>query len=48
MQKIEDIDYFYSEILMIKEYCNLIGREHIFVHNLKLYSQIAEKILLLS
>ena len=36
MQKIQDIDCFFTEILMIKLSCNLTGREHILVNDLKL------------
>ena len=34
MQKIKDIDALLSEILLIKEYCNLTGWEHFNLYNL--------------
>ena len=34
MQKIKDIDPLLSEILLIKEYCNLTGWEHFNLYNL--------------
>ena len=33
----QGIDFLIQEILMIKESCNLIGREHVLFNDLKFY-----------